>query len=58
MTTARVWVSQREDEWEAAEVVHRTMESIEVIMSDTKQRRKLDLSRVLVVPRNPAHLGT
>ena len=55
-TTARVWVSQRRDEWEAAEVVHRTMESIEVIFSGTNQRRTFDLTQTAVVPRNPAHL--
>jgi hypothetical protein len=54
--TARVWVSQRQDEWEPAEVVHRTMEVIEVIMSESQQRVTFNLSRVLVVPRNPAHL--
>jgi myosin heavy subunit len=54
--TARVWVSQRQDEWEPAEVVHRTMEVIEVIMSESQQRLTFNLSRVLVVPRNPAHL--
>jgi len=55
-TTARVWVSQRKDEWEAAEVVHRTMEAIEVILSGSKQRRTFDLTQTAVVPRNPAHL--
>ena len=55
-STARVWVSQREDEWEAAEVVHRTMETIDVILSASNQRCSFDLSRTAVVPRNPAHL--
>jgi myosin heavy subunit len=66
-TTARVWVSQRKDEWQPAEVVLRTLESIEVIMTQdasnqqpneqrTSQRRTFDLSQTAVVPRNPAHL--
>ena len=55
-TTARVWVSQREDEWEAAEVLHRTVQSIEVILSGSNTRQTFDLSCTVVVPRNPAHL--
>jgi len=66
-TTARVWVSQRKDEWQPAEVVLRTLESIDVIMTQdasnqqpneqqTSQRRTFDLSQTAVVPRNPAHL--
>lgn len=54
--TARVWISQREDEWEAAEVLHRTSSDIEVIMSESSSRRIFDLSQAQVVPRNPAHL--
>jgi myosin-5 len=54
--TGRVWVSEREDAWEAAEVVHRTMQEVEVIMDANKERRSFDLSKAVVVPRNPPHL--
>lgn len=65
-TTSRVWVSQVKDVWEPAEVLNRTPNTAELIISRTVKhaevgtgttsliRATVDLSKVTIVPRNPA----
>ena len=67
-TTSRVWVSQVKDVWEPAEVLNRTPNTAELIISRSVKhadggnaqtsiiRATVDLSKVLIVPRNPAHI--
>jgi hypothetical protein len=67
-TTSRVWVSQVKDVWEPAEVLNRTLITAELVISRTTKhsegapalktavRATVDLSKVSIVPRNPAHL--
>jgi myosin heavy subunit len=67
-TTSRVWVSQVKDVWEPAEVLNRTPNTAELIISRTVKhsdvgqglnnliRATVDLSKVTIVPRNPAAL--
>ncbi|EKX36969.1 hypothetical protein GUITHDRAFT_165588 [Guillardia theta CCMP2712] len=55
-SAARVWIAEQRDVWQAADVVHRTKQHVDVIMSDTRVRKTLSLSNVVVVPRNPPAL--
>ena len=67
-TTSRVWVSQVKDVWEPAEVLNRTQTTAELLISRTTKhadgaqilktavRATVDLSKVSIVPRNPAQL--